>query len=133
VSDTVRESTVQPGEPMVLRPEAGVKELTITAPGGKAEKFSRGTRADFVYGDTERLGLYKVVRDDQERRSFAVNLLDGTESQIEPRAEIRIGSDTIKAGEEERRQPRELWKWIILLAFILLLVEWYIYNRRVYV
>lgn len=133
VSDTVREATVQPGEPMVLRPEAGVRELFVTSPKGVTDKLTRGNKAEFTYGDTELLGVYKVVRDDKGQGSFSVNLLDANESNIEPVAELRIGSDRIKAGEEERKQPRDLWKWIILLAFVLLLLEWYIYNRRVYV
>ena len=65
-------------------------------------------------------------------RHFAVNLLDPNESNIEPRADIKIGGDDVTAGTE-RRQPRDLWKWIALAALILLLVEWYVYNRRIYV
>jgi hypothetical protein len=61
-----------------------------------------------------------------------VNLLDANESNIEPRTDIKIGSDEVAAGEE-RRQPRELWKWLALAALGLLLVEWYVYNRRIYV
>ena len=30
------------------------------------------------------------------------------------------------------RTRREAWKWLVMLALIVLLVEWYIYNRRVY-
>ena len=38
----------------------------------------------------------------------------------------------INAGQE-RSRPRELWKLLVLAALGLLLLEWYIYNRRVYV
>ena len=41
------------------------------------------------------------------------------------RAEVQAG--------EGRDQPRELWKWAVLAGLIVLLLEWYIYNRRVYV
>ena len=30
------------------------------------------------------------------------------------------------------RVRREAWKWLAILALLVLLVEWYIYNRRVY-
>ncbi len=66
------------------------------------------------------------------QRSFAVNLLDVEESNIEPRTAIHIGAEQV-VSDQERRQPRELWKWFVLLALGLLLAEWYIYNRRVYV
>lgn len=136
VRDTVREQTVQPGELMVLRPGAGVQELTITSPEGHKHDVQRGPRGEFTYAGTERLGLYGLAyqeaNKDRVQRSFAVNLLDAYESNIEPRARFKIGSDEVTAGQE-RRQPFELWEWFALGALLLLVVEWYIYNRRIYV
>jgi hypothetical protein len=130
VDDSVRSVTVQPGEPMVLRPEAGVNSLDITPPHGKRIKLERGGRPDITYADTDQLGVYGIDRPDGGRRGFAVNLLDPRESNIEPRGAIRMGDDTFVAGQE-RFQPREMWKWVLLVALVLLLVEWYIYNKRV--
>jgi hypothetical protein len=132
VAEADRERTVQPGEPMVLRPEADVKSLTVTPPEGKAEKLQRGQRPEFIYSATQQLGTYTVTRDDGLVRSFAVNLLDPNESNIEPRQVLKIGSDDVEAGAQ-RRQPRELWRWIALGALVLLMVEWYVYNKRVFV
>jgi hypothetical protein len=131
VDDAVRASGVQPGEPMVLRPEAGVQELEVTTPVGSIVKLARGLRPDFLFADTDRVGLYRYgAGKEGVRRSFAVNLLDTNESNIEPREEIRIGSVRMATGEQ-RQQPREIWKWILLLALALLTVEWIVYNRRV--
>jgi hypothetical protein len=132
VSDAVREASVQPGEPMVLRPEAGVQSLQVTPPRGPTVTLKRAGRPEFIFGNTELLGIYTVGRDDQVTRHFAVNLLDPQESNIEPRTEIQIGTERVAAGQE-RRQPREMWKGILVLALILLLLEWYIYNRRIYI
>jgi von Willebrand factor type A domain/Aerotolerance regulator N-terminal len=132
VAEADRERTVQPGEPMLLRPEADIKSVTIEPPKGPKVKLDRGNRPEFIFAGTDQLGPYKVVRDDGGVRHFAVNLLDGNESNIEPRTDIKIGGDEVSAGQE-RRQPREMWKWIALAALMLLLVEWYIYNRRIYV
>ncbi len=132
VDDAVRTATVAPGEPMLLRPEAGVTGLEVTGPGRKVAKLQRGNRPDFVFADTEQAGVYhfQVEPKDGLARSFAVNLLDSNESNIEPRAEIRIGSEKITTGAE-RAQPREIWKWILLLVVLLLSVEWHLYNRRI--
>ena len=132
VVEADRERTVQPGEPMLLRPEADIKKVTIVPPKGPPQQLERGNRPEFIFAGTDQLGVYKVVRDDGVVRHFAVNLLDANESNIEPWADIKIGGDEVAAGQE-RRQPREMWKWIALGALILLLVEWYIYNRRIYV
>jgi VWA domain-containing protein len=130
VDDAVRVLSVQPGEPMVLRPEAGIRQVTIHGPGGTRTRMERGNRPDFIFADTEKTGVYKVERDDNATRWFSVNLLDGNESNLEPKETITIGNESVAAGEE-RRQPRELWKWILAAAVLLLLAEWHIYNRRI--
>ncbi len=142
VGDAVRQTSVQPGEPMLLRPEAGVEELTVTPPKGAAKSLKRGNRPDFIVGETDHIGLYRVQyeirnpqvegKSDKVERGFAVNLLDAVESHIEPRREISIGTEKF-VTDQERAQPLELWKWIILLALVFLLIEWYVYLRRIHV
>jgi hypothetical protein len=132
VSDPARGPTVRPGEPMVLRPEAGVRWVGVIPPHGPARKLERGPRPEVVFDATEEVGPYRVERDDGVRHSFAVNLLDPVESNIEPRAEAVVGPDRVAAGQE-RPQPWEAWKWAVLLALALLSLEWYFYTRRVYV
>src|SRR5262249_50827813 len=122
--------TVQPGEPHVIRPEAGVQWLEITPPAGRAVKLERGARPEFVFADTDNVGVYGIRRDDGVSSHFAVNLLDPEESNIEPREEVHIGNEKVATGED-RATPREIWKWILLAAVVLLMLEWYIYNRRV--
>jgi hypothetical protein len=132
VVDADCERTVQPGEPMVLRPESEIKWLTVTGPTGRPEKLERMNRPDFVFAATDHLGVYKIERDDGVVRYFAVNLLDPNESNIEPRTDVQIGGEEVKRAEE-RRQPRELWKWLALGALLLLILEWIVYTRRIFV
>jgi hypothetical protein len=130
VDDAARAVSVQPGEPMVLRPEAGVQNLKITPPQGPPVDLQRGKRPDFIFSSTDQVGVYDVKREDGGLRHFAVNLLDPNESNIEPREEIRIGTERFSTGVD-RPQPRDIWKWILLAAVVFLIVEWYIYNKRV--
>jgi hypothetical protein len=104
----------------------------VVDPKGKEQVLERGKRADFHFGATDHLGVYQVHWPDGTQRSFAVNLLDRDESNIEPRSLIQIGAQRIEAGQE-RGQPRELWPALVLLALGLLMAEWYLYNRRIYV
>lgn len=132
ISDGTGEEILQPGQIKTLRPDVNVTEIEITDPQGTVQKLNRGARADFAYGQANRVGVYRVSWDGQWQRSFAVNLLDAEESNIEPRTAIHIGAEQV-VSDQERRQPRELWKWFVLLALGLLLAEWYIYNRRIYI
>ena len=139
VDDSVRAVSVSAGEPVILRPEAGFREMVITTPAKKKIDERRRDRNEIVFADTEILGIYRYVvdpqRDDKEKdvqspRAFAVNLLDPNESNIEPRPSIKIGNERIVAGEE-KLQTREIWKWILMLTVALLAVEWYLYHRRI--
>ncbi|MFL5242230.1 MAG: vWA domain-containing protein [Gemmataceae bacterium] len=132
VSDAAGEETVQAGQIKTLRPDVPLRKIDVIDPEGNKETLERGNRPDFLYGKTDELGVYQVQAAGSEVRSFAVNLLDAEESNIEPRAQFRIGATKITPGEI-RGQPRDLWHWITLAALVLILLEWYIYNRRIFV
>jgi hypothetical protein len=131
IRDAAGEENVQPGQVKLLRPDGKTTEMRVTDPSGATTALSRGTRADFAYGATDRVGVYRGDWKDGSRR-FAINLLDADESNIEPRPAVQIGAEQVRA-DETHRQPRELWKWAILAGLGFLLLEWYVYNRRVFV
>lgn len=129
VRDASTEETVKPGQVKVLRPGGGVEEIKVKAPDGTITSLERGTRADFSFGGTKQQGVYEVTWKDQTRR-FAVNLFDPNESNIEPRDAIQIGAEKVEASGT-RKQPREMWRWLLVAGLMFVLLEWYIYNRRV--
>jgi hypothetical protein len=132
IRDASAEDNVQPGQVKTLKPGPGINKLQVTPPNnGPATQLDRGTRADFAFGGTDQMGVYSASWANGSRR-FAVNLLDADESNLQPRPEIRIGAETVAAGTPDKR-PRELWKWLILAALLVVLLEWYIYNKRVFV
>src|SRR5439155_20518263 len=114
--------------------DKAVRRLEITGPDEKVQSLGqedRQPKAAFAFGGTDKVGIYQAKWDGGQR-NFAVNLLDPEESNIEPRPSIQIGAEVVTAGQQTS-PPRELWKWFALAALMLLLLEWYIYNRRVYV
>jgi von Willebrand factor type A domain/Aerotolerance regulator N-terminal len=134
VSDAAYEENVQPGQVKIIRPDKAVRKVEITAPDHKSQSLGQDDRqpkAAFPFGGTDQVGIYQAKWDGGQR-SFAVNLLDAEESNIEPRPSIQIGNERVTAGQQTS-PPRDLWKWFVLAAFLLLLLEWYIYNRRIYI
>ena len=93
------------------------------------EELDRGSRADFAFAGTHELGVYTAVSGD-DRQRFAVNLFDPAEGDIAPREAVSVGSQTVEAGKP-RKQPRDLWKLAVLAGVVVLLAEWWIYNKRV--
>lgn len=132
VSDAASEDVLQPGQPKRLRPGGGVEKVEVITPEGRKVELERvGTRSDFDFSGTDRIGVYGANWEGGGR-SFAVNLLDPDESLTAPRDAVRIGNEQVLTGVT-RRQSRELWKWAVVAGLLFLLLEWYVYNRRVYV
>jgi hypothetical protein len=131
VNDAAAEENVQPGDVKTLRPDAAVKEMQVTDPSGAVQTLERSVQADFLYKDTDRVGIYRAAWDGGGR-SFAVNLLDADESNIQPRDAVQLGSQQIAAGKE-RGWTTDTWKWGVLAALVLLLAEWAFYHRRIFV
>jgi hypothetical protein len=132
VEDGVDEEIARPGREKVIRPDRPMRTLEVENPDGTRETLNRTQRAEFIFGPLPRVGIYQVRWAGKLQRSFAVNLLDSAESDVVPRPSIDIGDERIVAGET-RSTPRDVWKWVALIALILLVLEWYIYNRRVYI
>jgi len=63
-----------------------------------------------------------------------VNLFDPQESDIRPRTDgtISIGQTQIEGTTGPQPVRQHAWRALLLAALAVLLVEWYIYNRRVY-
>jgi hypothetical protein len=123
---------IRPGEVVTVRPDVAVKQVEVTDP-GKTPHFLDSTRprTDFAFTGSDRVGVYQVKWEGGQR-PFAVNLLDPDESDLQPRDKLQIGGSEIAAGQTHP-QFRDLWKWIAAAALVLLLAEWYIYNRRIYI
>lgn len=131
IRDAVSEDNATPGEIKSIRPGAGIDKITVTDPTGATTTLERGGRAEFMYSATDRPGVYSASWTGGGRQ-FAVNLLDPEESNLQPREAVTIGAEPIGAGVVDKR-PREMWKWLILLALAVVMLEWYVYNKRVYV
>jgi hypothetical protein len=132
VSDASTEEIHQPGVPRRIRPTGVFEKVRVTDPAGKSVELERAlNRSDFDYQGTDLTGIYQAEWKSGSRR-FAVNLLDSEESNLQPRENIVIGDNSV-AAQQPKTRSRELWKWAVGLGLLFLLLEWYIYNKRIYV
>ena len=128
--DGLEGGTIRPGTPISFEAAAAVEVRTPT--GRTVEAPARLGKA--VLNDTSELGVYEVRSGGKTVRRFAVNLFDPAESTIRPDISpaIKIGDVKVKGETSWEAGRREIWKYLALAGLAVLLLEWYIYVRRVY-
>ena len=136
-----------PGDPAPIRPETPVDAMTVRGPTGSDTRLEPAPHGGFVFNAADRTGLYRATWGEDGRHDFAVNLFDPRESDLAPRGQlpagvpddladsyrIKIGYNPVQAVALDAPATFEWWWPLTLLALGILLVEWYVYNRRVYV
>lgn len=64
---------------------------------------------------------------------FCVNLFSNRESNLKVGLELQTGSESIAATSNTIRARQETWRWLLLLALGLLMLEWIVFNRRIFI
>ena len=124
----------RPGEPFTLEGPPGAKQLTVLTPSKESIRVRRGNLGVFNFSRTNDLGVYEIGEGNNELGHFAVNLFDADESNISPPVDnsVSIGHVEIAGQSFPRIARTQGWRWLLLAGLVVLMVEWYIYNRRVY-
>jgi hypothetical protein len=121
------------GDSLSVRPPAGATQVRVTLPDGGVRDLpvERGT---VVFADTNAPGLYLVdlLAGEQvlQAAAVAVNLFSPLESAIAPREQITLSGATIQPAAPDAVGQQEFWPLAALLALVVLLVEWWAYQRR---
>lgn len=126
--------TFRPGSTVNLRTDSPVEKVEVETPSNRREEILRGTSSGFSYTGAESLGIYQVRegKNPDPLQQFAVNLFDSNESSIAARPFVVVGAAESATSDTATQARQEIWPWLLIGAFVVLMVEWYIYNRRVY-
>ncbi|MEZ6184276.1 MAG: BatA and WFA domain-containing protein [Planctomycetota bacterium] len=132
----------------LLLPTGGVAELRfppgtaraqVTTPAGETRTLEVVPGDDAVrVSGLGRAGFYSVELLDGagellRATEFAANLSDQEESEVAPAESLELAERDPVAAEASAEAPRrDLWKWATLAALALIMLEWWVYNRRVY-
>jgi hypothetical protein len=148
VREGTGEDMAEPGRPVVLRAETIDRTIRVTSAGGQpAETVSRSPQGGFVFNQAHTTGIYLAQWEPKGLLPFAVNLFDARESDLAPRGlvpegtpeslaesyKIKIGYNPVTGTQKPATIQKDIWWWLALGALGALVVEWYIYNRRVYI
>lgn len=123
---------LQPGDPVAVVPGASTAAVLVQKPDGSRWTAEVGEE-DLFFTETDTPGLYTVLlRDaaaDRPAGSFAVNLFSPAESAIRPADSLPIGQTVVETEDEGDVGQRELWPWLLAMAVVILIVEWWVHHR----
>lgn len=136
---------VQPGTVLTDRLPPGATDATVTLPGGVTQPVGIGADQRVVFGPLKDVGVYELSwkgpagATDQKtssgaRRVYASSLLDSQESDVgsEDRVELSNTQAFAQARSPEAGR-RQLWPWLLLAGMGVLMLEWFVYNKKVHV
>ena len=133
---------IRPGELITIEGGAGVESYTLTDPSGAKREVKASADGWFRFGETDQLGLYSIEWQDSRLTDEAgnpyrytqivpVSLLSLIESTVAPSETISIAGGELTEASANRTLAREVfWPWLLSLAILFLLGEWYFYHRR---
>jgi hypothetical protein len=117
----------------------GDVRVKVTLPNGDVlEVGAKDGVADF--GETDQLGFYEVTwpgdaaavpgGGGEKKSLFAVNLLSAPESDIHPQS-LQTAGGNVPSVTSVARVNREIWRWLAAAALVILVLEWWVYHRRI--
>lgn len=123
---------VKAGEPLRFSvPDATDQAVIVKRPDGQEVEIN-SKDGSIVFSNTDRVGIYQIIGKNFVEK-FAVNLLDESESNIEPAEKIDVAGQEIASSDVSAVSNKEIWASLVFLALTLLAVEWWVYHRRVLV
>ncbi|MCF7963367.1 MAG: VWA domain-containing protein [Pirellula sp.] len=127
--------TVQPGWPIGLQLSNRFKNFQVIAPNGEKTELTRGDESRYNFTKTDVPGAYQVFAEGFERpvETFCVNLFSSRESNLAVSDSVSMGFEKVAASGALVQARQEIWRWILLLGLALLVVEWIVFNRRVFI
>ncbi len=143
--DEQQNEQIRPGATAELDLAERSTRLRVTLPDGSTRDVDAPAAGKLAFHETDRPGVYDVRSGDKLAARFAVNLFDREESDVRLRARqdgaegiqtvesLSIGYSEVEAVSSSSPMRKELWTGLLLAVLAVLVLEWYIYNRRVYV
>src|SRR5262249_47160326 len=111
---------------------ASTGDFHVHAPDGSVRKLTvGGTKA--TIGPLDQCGVWKVqgeAKDATPIAEFAVNLMNAAESDLRPREGLQSSASAAEAGLSGGIFGAPVWWYLIGLAFCLVVLEWFLYQRR---
>ena len=120
---------VRTGQSARLPLAKSIPNFKVETPDGRHLTVDVPPKAqEMVFTQTDRAGVYKVKAGDQSLQ-FCANLLNTQETHNKPAEKIEFGKYQVVEGGKLQASNLEIWRWLALAAFAVLLGEWWYFHR----
>lgn len=126
-------SSLRPGQPATVTLPARTPTVTVKRPDGLTDTIPTGGGETIHYARTRRVGVYEIQPAAPGENTLAVNLFSADESNVAPRDTVVIGSSPVSATSGANLVNEQLWPALVVALLLILILEWIVYNRRVFV
>lgn len=136
---------IRPGTTLSERLPLGSRGVRLTLPDRERLELVPAADGSVAYGPIRHIGIYSVswdgtpgstdqVVDGRARRVVAANLMDPEESALGTRSGVAMAREVVTAQEDgSERQRKRLWPYFLLAALGVIMLEWFVYNKKVHV
>ncbi len=125
--------SVMPGQPATLPVPAGADSVDVERPDRRGDSIPIAGLDTVVYADTRVVGPFTIKPGIPGRDTFAVNLFSSIESDIRPQSAVTLGATTVEAQSGSVQVNEPAWPYLVMILLGVMMVEWVVYNYRVFV
>ncbi len=139
------ERQLTPGRVLADRIPPDASAVRVILPdGSRSEEIIPSADGRVVYGPINTNGLYRLswrgtpgstdlVDEGTATRTFAANLLNPAESNVSTQSTIALANQIVSADSlTERTRVKDWWPWFLGAALVIIMFEWWIYNKKMY-
>ncbi len=133
--EAISASSFAPGDALVTRLPAAAAAVELNKPDGTVEPLQVTDPELFTWGPIRLSGVYGLSWQEpgaaeRAARVFAVNCTSELEGDIVPAPQILAREEgvTVAGGRGARYTP--LWPWAIGLCLAVVMLEWWVYHRK---
>jgi len=125
--------SLEPGQPVSLPIPIGTPSVVVTRPDKWQDRIETGQYDTLHYARTREVGVYEVSPSLAGAGRFAVNLFNPSESRVAPARTLTLGVASLETSSKDVDVNRPAWRYALLALLAILVLEWVVYNRRVFV
>lgn len=134
---------VKPGSTLAETLPPGAKDVRLTLPDRTPVNLIAAGDGSVSYSPVRSIGIHTIswvgesrptdlLTDGRARRPIAANLLDPDESDIPARTALAMAREVVQDSSNASAKARkQLWPWLLLAALGVVMLEWFVYNKKV--